>query len=81
MIDRKELIKSFGAKVRELREALKMSQDFLAVKIGVSRATVNRIENGHHCPDAAALFNLSEALKVPIEDFRPKKKKSHPNRA
>ena len=75
VINRKELVASFGTKVRELRKTLQMSQDFLADKIGVSRATINRIENGHHCPDAAALFNLAEALKVPIDEFRPEQKK------
>ena len=75
VINRKELVASFGTKVRELRESLQMSQETLAGKIDVSRATINRIENGHHCPDAAALFNLSEALNVPLEDFRPIQKK------
>ncbi len=78
MIQRKDLIASFGDTVRELRLGLGMTQTELAVKIGVSFATINRMENGHHCPDATQLFNLSEALNVPVEKFRPplKKRKS-----
>lgn len=36
--------------VKELREKLLLSQTELAKKLGVSYATVNRWENGHHEP-------------------------------
>lgn len=34
-----------GYKIKELREGLKMTQEELAIKAGVSRQTVNAIEN------------------------------------
>ena len=76
MIQREDLIASFGDTVRKLRLDLNLTQTQLAEKIGVSFATVNRMENGHHCPDATQLFNLAEALAVPVEKFRPPRKKS-----
>lgn len=75
MIQRKDLIACFGDTVRELRLEVGITQTELAEKIGVSFATVNRMENGHHCPDATQLFNLSEALGVAVEKFRPPRKK------
>ena len=76
VIQRKDLIASFGATVRELRTKSGMTQLDLANRIDVVFATINRIENGHHCPDATQLFNLAEALGVSVDEFRPKQKKT-----
>ena len=75
MIQREDLVACFGDTVRELRLNIGMTQTELAEKIGVVFATVNRMENGHHCPDATQLFNLAEALGVPVEKFRPPRKR------
>lgn len=40
----------FARMVKGLREKLLLSQTELAKKLGVSYATVNRWENGHHEP-------------------------------
>lgn len=44
----------YSAKLKELREKLLISQNDLAVLLGVSFATVNRWENGHHEPTLKA---------------------------
>jgi len=75
VIRREDLIACFGDTMRVLRLNLGMTQTELADKIGVAFATINRMENGHHCPDATQLFNLAEVLSVPVEQFRPRKKK------
>jgi transcriptional regulator with XRE-family HTH domain len=52
-------------RVRELREALGLTQAELAEKAGVRRATVNRIENAHVTAiDLEVLEKLADALRV-----------------
>lgn len=59
-----------AAQVRRLRERIGKSQDELATELGVSRATINRIERGRHVPDAALLYSLADALGVDAEALR-----------
>jgi transcriptional regulator with XRE-family HTH domain len=52
-------------RVRELREALGLTQAELAERADVRRATVNRIENAHVTAiDLAVLDRLATALRV-----------------
>lgn len=41
---------NYSKAIKELREAMVLSQEEFAEKLGVSFATVNRWENGHHEP-------------------------------
>jgi DNA-binding Xre family transcriptional regulator len=52
-------------RVRELREALGLTQAELAERAGIRRATVNRIENAHVTAiDLEVLEKLGDALRV-----------------
>lgn len=52
-------------RVRELREALGLTQAELAERAGVRRATVNRIENAHVTAiDLEVLEKLGDVLRV-----------------
>jgi len=53
-----------GARIREQRDRLKLSQGALADKIGARDQTVSRYEQGHLIPSAEALGQLSDALGV-----------------
>ena len=55
-----------GKRVKELREAHKMTQIDLANATGVSRPTISRIEAGHGAVDAADALSLATALKVKL---------------
>ncbi len=57
---------NYPAKIKEIREVLLLSQEELADELGVSFATVNRWENGHHEPTIKA--------KRAIRDYCRKKK-------
>ena len=46
---------TFGEKVKQVREELKLSQEEMAKALGVSFATINRWENGHTHPTYEAL--------------------------
>lgn len=54
-------------KIRELRKARGISQEELAKKCGVSRQTVNAIENNKYDPTLALAFRLARELKVTVD--------------
>ena len=54
-------------KIRELRKALGISQEELAKKCGVSRQTVNAIENNKYDPTLALAFRLARELRVTVD--------------
>ncbi len=49
---------AIGNLVRELRQALKLSQKKLADELGMTFATINRWENGHVTPSCLALKQI-----------------------
>ena len=54
-------------RVREVREAKGLTQAQLAELIGVSRKTVNTVENGVFVPSAVIALKLAQALGQPVE--------------
>jgi predicted ATPase/DNA-binding CsgD family transcriptional regulator/DNA-binding XRE family transcriptional regulator len=50
----------FGARLRELRERLRLSQEQLAQRLGVSFATVNRWEGGRSVPSPRSRARLEQ---------------------
>jgi putative transcriptional regulator len=58
--------------VRELRVARGMSQGQLATVLGVSRQTVNSIENGRYLPSLPLAITIARVFGTFVEDvFRP----------
>src|SRR5215213_4487503 len=53
-----------GHRVRDLRNARRLSQIELAAQASIARNTLNRIENGHLMPTAPVIEHLAEALGV-----------------
>jgi len=68
--DPKTLLKSFAANVRCLRRQRKLSQLDLAEASGMSRITLNRIENARHMPGFDSAVAIADALKVPTDSLR-----------
>lgn len=58
---------TLGEKIREKREALKMSQADLGRLVGVSQATIDKIESGT-TKQSKFLVQVARALKLPFED-------------
>ena len=56
-------------RIRELRKALKMSQDELAKLCRVSRQTINSIENDKYDPSLALAFNLAKHLHTTVDEL------------
>lgn len=51
-----------GQLVRELRQALKLTQEKFAAQLGVSFPTINRWENGHATPSPLAIKQIDMLL-------------------
>lgn len=56
-------------RVRELRAARRWSQADLADQLGVSRQTVNAIENGRYDPSLPLAFTIAAVFAEPIESL------------
>jgi putative transcriptional regulator len=54
-------------RVRDLREAMGWTQMELAELMGVSRKTVNTVENGIMVPSTVVSLKMARALQQPVE--------------
>ena len=54
-------------RIKELRKSAKLSQEELAEKFGVERATISRWENQKHDPSIADLVRLADYFNVTVD--------------
>ena len=55
--------------IRNKRKELGLSQEVLAKKCGVSRQTVNAIENNKYDPTLALAFCLAKELQITVDEL------------
>ena len=55
--------------IRERRRELGISQEELAKRCGVSRQTVNAIENNKYDPTLALAFHLAKELETTVDQL------------
>lgn len=68
-LSRKQSTAAIGDYLRERRLQRELSQEALAVKAGLDRKTVNRIENGLFSPSIDTLVRLCHVLDEDAGDF------------
>lgn len=56
-------------KLKEYRQAAKLTQSQLAEKVGSSKNTISSIETGQFCPTAYLAYLLCLALDCKFEDL------------
>ncbi|MBU2664435.1 helix-turn-helix transcriptional regulator [Actinoplanes bogorensis] len=56
-------------RLRVLRAERRWTQETLASRLGVSRQTINSIENGKYDPSLTVAFALAAAFECHIEDI------------
>jgi putative transcriptional regulator len=56
-------------RLKDLRAARRLTQAELAEMAGVSRKTINTVENGVFVPSTVLALALARALKVAVEDI------------
>ena len=55
--------------IRSRRKALGLSQEELAKRCGVSRQTVNAIENDKYVPTLSLAFTLAKELQLTVDEL------------
>ena len=55
-----------GDRLRELREAKKLSQGDIEKRTGLLRCYISRVENGHTVPAIETLEKMARALEIPL---------------
>lgn len=56
-------------RIKAERENAALTQAALAELVGVSRKTINTVENGVFTPSATLAIKLARALNVPVEEL------------
>ncbi len=56
-------------RLKELRKSQKLTQDELANAVGVSRQTINAIENDKYNPTLELAIRLARYLGMPVEEL------------
>ena len=59
-----DFLAEFGATVRELRKGKNLSQEELALEIGMDLTSINEIENGRRNPTLRTVVKIANALGV-----------------
>ena len=60
---------TIGTRIASRRKELKMTQEDLAVKLGVSAQAVSKWENDASCPDISLLPNLVNTLNITTDEL------------
>ncbi|MBO1305959.1 helix-turn-helix transcriptional regulator [Enterococcus sp. 669A] len=58
-----------GAKLRERRNILHMTQDEVAEALGVTRQTISNWENGRSYPDIERIIRLSDIYQLSLDEL------------
>lgn len=70
---RKDEIKArFGARLRQLRKARKLSQEAVALKCGIDRSYLGGIERGENNVSLINIVRIAEALEVEAGELFPR---------
>jgi len=63
------LARSFGRRVRELREARGWSQSRMGAEVGLQRTYINSVENGGRNVTLATIGRIADAFGLSIESL------------
>lgn len=67
--EKSNIRKSLGEVLKQHREDCKMTQEFVAEAIGVSRQAVSKWENGTSDPSTSNLIALAKLFKISAEEL------------
>lgn len=63
--------KALGKKIQKIRKGMKMTQEDLAEKVGVSTTYIGFIEQGRYAPSLEILEKIAKHLKIKINEIIP----------
>jgi DNA-binding XRE family transcriptional regulator len=67
--EKERMTKSLGELLKENRIRCKMTQEFVAEQIGVSRQAVSKWENGTSDPSTSNLLAIAKLYSIKVEDL------------
>ncbi|HDK9106174.1 TPA: helix-turn-helix transcriptional regulator [Staphylococcus aureus] len=76
-MDKKELAKFIGNKIRYYRTKLNLTQDQLGKKLNTKKATISNYETGYRTPKQDDLFEIAHILNISIDDLFPARNINH----
>jgi transcriptional regulator with XRE-family HTH domain len=79
--DRGPRVELYAYGLRDIREKAGLTQLDLAVRAGLTPATVSRLENAHQSPTLATAEALAKALDIPLTALLGRPVKFRPARA
>ena len=59
--------KNLGVKIKKIREKIDLSQEALAIKLGISRVAISQIETGNRKISAEEIVKLAEIFNIPTD--------------
>lgn len=62
-------LSNFGRRLRQLRTWRDLSQEALAMRSGVSRDFVAKVEQGRVSPGLLRIWELADGLEIPVAEF------------
>lgn len=62
-------IERFGKQLQRLRTERSLTQEQLAVKAGLARVYLTKLESGQHDPSLSTLVRLARALRVSVTEL------------
>ena len=70
-MEKSDLLKLVGKRIKEIRESKGMAQVDLVVKMegNIDTTNISRIESGRTNPTVYTLFRISQALEVSMSDL------------
>ncbi|MDR3706377.1 MAG: helix-turn-helix transcriptional regulator [Paludibacteraceae bacterium] len=70
-MEKSDLLKLVGKRIKEIRESKEMAQVDLVVKMegNIDTTNISRIESGRTNPTVYTLFRISQALEVSMSDL------------
>jgi putative transcriptional regulator len=63
------LAERLGNRIKDVRSELGLTQAELAERVGVTRKTVNTVENGVFTPSTTLALKLAQSLGVTVEQL------------
>jgi len=64
-----KLPKSLGKKVQRRRKVLRLTQEELAEKVGISLVYMGYIEQGRYAPSLEVVGKIARALKIKVSEL------------
>lgn len=76
-LDKKELAKFIGKKIRSYRIKMNMTQEELGKKLDTKKATISNYETGYRTPKQDDLFRIANVLNISIDDLFPERQEQN----